>query len=167
MREPHTLDVEGDLLGRLLAEMAQSEKSASEHARKEAARLGEAEAPAKAMLAIAEHAERSLPVLEAFCENGTRQVSEAIGSAFSVIRDALTDRVVSAEKSYRGSVLGVHHGIGCAVLARAVAGTRRRMEVVDFCDRWLDERRALADACEHQIPWFATHVAVAEDRARA
>jgi hypothetical protein len=166
VREPHSLDLEGDLLERLLGEMVQSEKSASEHTRKEAERLGAGEGPANALLAVAEHADRSLPRFEAFCEVGASRVGEAIGSAFCAIRDALADRVMSAEKSYRGTVLGIHHGIGCAVLTRAVAGTRRRMEVVEFCDRWLDERRPLADACEHQIPWFATHVQVAEERGR-
>jgi hypothetical protein len=164
MRAEHSLDDQGDLLERLLAEMLQTEQSASEHPRKEAEALGADQPPAAAMLAIAEHAERCLPELRAFCAASPSRIGEAIGSAFSAIRDAVTDRLMSIEKSYRGTLLGLHHGIGCAVLMRAVAGTRRQMEIVDFCDRWLDQRRPLVDACERQIPWFATHVHEATEK---
>ncbi|HEU4430960.1 MAG TPA: hypothetical protein VFT98_19530 [Myxococcota bacterium] len=165
MSGEHTIDEEGDLLERLLAEMLQTEQSASEHPRKEAERLGAEQPPAAALLAVADHAERGLPELRAFCAATPSRLGEMIGGTFSAVRDAVTDRFLGAEKSYRGTLLGLQHGIGCAVLTRAVAGTRRRTEVVEFCDRWLDERRPLVDACERQIPWFATHVEQATDRA--
>jgi len=166
MAAEHQIDEKGDFLERLLTEMLQPEQSASEHPRKEAERLGAEQPPALALLAVAEHAQRWLPELRGLCAKPPTRLGEAIGSTFSAVRDAVTDRFLSHEKSYRGTLLGLQHGIGCAVLTRAVAGTRRRLEVVSHCDRWLDERRPLVDACERQLPWFATHVELASERVR-
>jgi hypothetical protein len=153
-----------ELLERLLAEMLQTETSAAEHARKEAERIGEGEPPALALLAAATHAERALPQLRAL-RGGSASVGEAIGHVFSALRDAASDRVMRDEKSYRATLLGLHHGVGCGVMTRAVAGTLRRTDIASFCDRWLDERRPLVDDCERQIPWFASHSEGVRERA--
>jgi hypothetical protein len=153
-----TIDRSGDLLERLLAEMLQTEISASEHPRKEAERLGPDAPPAAALRAVADHADRCLPELRSFRSGAAAPLAEKIGSALSKLRDGFADRLMQEEKSYRSTLLGLHHGIGCALLTRAVAGTRHRLEVVAWCDRWLGERRPLVDACERAIPWFATHV---------
>jgi hypothetical protein len=155
-----SLDHDGELLDRLLTEMLQTERSAVEHTLKEADRLGQA-SPAAPLRAVYDHAALGLPQLKALARDEGHSVGETLGQALSSLRDGLIDRLVTEEKSYRGTLLGLHHGIGCAILTRAVAGTVHRFDLVEYFDRWLAERRPLVDRCEREIPWFATHVDVA------
>jgi hypothetical protein len=156
---------EADLLDALLIEMAQTERSAKEHPRKEANRLGVDEPPARALLAVADHAERRLPELERLVGSTRSSIGEAIGNTFSVLREALADRLVSKEKSYRGTLIGLHHGVDCALLTRAVASVCERPELVRLLTVWLEEREPLVARCQREVEWFAAHADVARERA--
>jgi hypothetical protein len=158
---------EEQLLARLFVEMFQTEKSAVEHPPKEAARLGSG-TPGRALLATARHAERALAALTALAEREgfeRRKFGMAIGKTFSVMRSLLADRLLSQEKSYRGTVLGLQHGLDCAALTAAVAHASGRNEVAKFFERWLEERRPLVAECQRQAAWFAQHSAFAMKKA--
>jgi hypothetical protein len=157
-------ETEDALLSTLLTEMIQAETSAKEHPRKEAARLA-GEPPAFAMLAVSNHAERAVRDLERLSRNGTRSIGQTIGEAFSTVRDAVIDRLTSSEKSYRATLLGLHHGIDCATLTRAVASECGESELALFLSEWLRERRLLMYECEDQLRWFARHPRRATERA--
>jgi hypothetical protein len=159
---------EEQLLARLFVEMFQTEKSAVEHPPKEAARLGSGTPPGRALLATARHAERALAALTALAEREgfeRRKFGMAIGKTFSVMRSLLADRLLSQEKSYRGTVLGLQHGLDCAALTAAVAHASGRNEVAKFFERWLEERRPLVAECQRQAAWFAQHSAFAMKKA--
>jgi hypothetical protein len=154
-----------ELLQSLLAEMAQTEESARDHPRKEAERFAAGEPPALALLAVSSHAERALGGLERLSGPRSRGLGRAIGSTFSAVRETLGDRFVSREKSYRGTLLGLHHGIDCAVLTLAVAWACGRTDVVAFYTDWLDQRRPLVARCQREMTWFAAHPELATERA--
>jgi hypothetical protein len=153
------------LLGRLLSEMAQTEHSAAAHPRKEAARFDPNDAPAIALLDVSNHALRSLGELHRL--GGAQRFGAAFGIALSNVRNTLLDRIVSREKSYRATLIGLQHGIDCAILMQATARACSRPEIASFCDRWLDERCPLVDACRRAVPWFASHPALAMQRGTA
>jgi hypothetical protein len=75
-----------DLLETLLTEMAQTERSAREHPRKEANRLGVDAPPARALLAVTDHAERRLPEIERLAGSSRSSVGETIGNKLSLLR---------------------------------------------------------------------------------
>jgi hypothetical protein len=152
------------LLHGLLTEMAQTEQSAVAHPRKEAARLDRGATPALAMLAVAGHAERVLVEVERL--GGRPRLGKLLGTMLSTVRDAISDRMISRELSYRGTLIGLQHGLDCAVLTKAAAGACGRTDVVDFCERWLEERRPLVSECREAVTWFADHPALALQRAR-
>jgi hypothetical protein len=154
------------LLEALLVELAQTEKSATEHPRKEAARLGPGEPPARALLAVAEHAEKRLAELERFAGPRRGRIGEAIGKTFSALRRAMADRLLSKEKSYRGTLIGLQHGVDCALLTRSVASVCQRRDLVDFLADWLEERQPLVARCRRQVTWFASRAEVATERAQ-
>lgn len=156
---------EQDLLENLLIEMTQTERSAKEHPRKEAERLETGAPPARALLSVSSHAGRILPELERLAGPQRANIGETIGSLFSVVRDALLDKLISREKSYRGTLIGLHHGIDCAMLTRAVATTCARPEIVTFLDAWLAEREPLVVDCQRELGWFASRAELASERA--
>jgi hypothetical protein len=80
------------------------------------------------------------------------------------LRRAVFDRMMSREKSYRATLLGMHHGVDCALLTRAAAGVCGRADITSFLTEWLDERRPLVEDCTHQLAWFATHPEIARGR---
>src|SRR5688572_15180511 len=111
------------LYAKLCRELAQSEQSASVHPRREARRLGDT-APAQALLAIAAHADELRPRFEALMAKRQPkgiEIGRVFGRAFSAIRHAIADRLIDAERSYRGTLLGLHHGIDVTRLLREVA----------------------------------------------
>ena len=112
-----------DLLKILFVELCQTEESAIEHPRTEAERLA-ATPPAAALLAVSAHAERLRLELEAIAraeDLGTTTLGAKIGDALSVMRDFVIDRTVSREKSYRGTLIGMHHGVDVVRLVRHTA----------------------------------------------
>jgi hypothetical protein len=77
----------------------------------------------------------------------------------------VSDRLISAEKSYRGTLRGLDHGMDCATLTRAVASECGDFEVANLLSSWLQERQLLVYECEDQLKWFARHPRRATERA--
>jgi hypothetical protein len=157
--------VDEDLLDNLLIEMAQTERSSTLHPRREAERLGTGATPAIAFLAGADHADRVLPEIERLAGPKDGALGKAIGRTFSMVRDKFGDKLISKEKSYRGTLAGLHHGIDCALLTHAVATRCGRSDVAEFLARWLDERQPLVASCQRAVTWFAAHPDTAIERA--
>jgi hypothetical protein len=157
------------LLGRLFVELFQTEESARKHPRIEAERLGDT-APGRAMRVVSDHASRVLPELRRLAAAErleSRSLGSWIGDAFSVARRVAFDRMLDREKSYRGTLIGLYHGVDVVRLLRASARTDGRDRIAAFCDAWLDERIPLIDAAGRQLDWFAEHPQLALESSTA
>lgn len=155
------------LLATLFVELFQTEQSAREHPAVEADRLA-GTPPAEALLAVVAHAERVRPELEALAEReqlATTSVGARIGDALSIVRDFIVDRTVSREKSYRGTLIGMRHGVDLVRLVVAVAEAAGRPAIVDWCRRWLEVRPGLVERVVERLYWFAAHPDRARERA--
>jgi hypothetical protein len=144
-------------LRNLTRELFQTETSAAWHCRREAERLKGAPA-AETLLAIAEHAERVLSVLPALAEHEALPVSRlgsAVGVFFSQTRDKVIDRMIKAERSYRGTLLGARHGVDLVRMIRHVAEQSQHVRLMNFCDEWLAVRPRLVERMEENLAWFA------------
>jgi hypothetical protein len=147
------------LLRKLFAELFQAERSASRHGRREAKRY-ESAPPARSLRTVAEHAERELRELTALARlkgMQERRVGALVGESFSLLREFVGDRLVDAERSYRGTLLGMRHGIDLVDLIRRVADACGQVEVGGFCTRWLDERQPLVNELAQGLSWFAAN----------
>jgi hypothetical protein len=156
-----------ELRQKLCRELAQSERSAMVHPRREARRLGDIP-PAQALIALADHAEELRPRFEALMAKRQpkgRRIGSAVGQAFSTLRHGLLDRLIASERSYRGTLLGFKHGLDVARLLREVALREHDLLLVRFCDEMLIERSALVERAEQALTWFAECASL--DRARA
>lgn len=145
------------LRAKLCRELAQSERSADVHTRREARRLGDIP-PAKALLALGAHARAQRPRFDSLAaRRRTHGVpfARVVGGIFSVLRQLIFDRVIDAERSYRGTLLGFRHGIDTARLLRAVAVRLADDRLLGFCDEWLAQRIVLVGEAERQLAWFA------------
>jgi hypothetical protein len=145
------------LTHRLCRELAQAERSAMLHPRREALRLG-ATPPGIAMLANAEHAEAMWPRLQALFDRrqiGGIVVGRVVGRAFSELRQFVLDRVLDAERSYRGTLLGLYHGIDVVRLLGSAAARSQDEHLLQFCNEWLAERAFLVERAERALLWFA------------
>src|SRR5258705_13397876 len=101
------------LASALFPEVRQVERSAIRHSRKEAQRLGGCP-PAEALIAVAEHAARteaSLQTLLAERSASSNSVGAILGAAFSIGRSLAGDYLLTAERSYRATLLGLRHGL--------------------------------------------------------
>lgn len=153
----------GKLLESLYHEIQQSEESCAEHCRREAERLP-GTPPARALLALADHGRDALAELGALGPRlglPSRSVGRAVGSFFSAFREAIADRITREERSYRGTLLGLRHGMDAVRLMSHAATSIEATDVMAFCDRWMARREALlADATE-ELRWFASHPTIA------
>ncbi|CAN5755791.1 hypothetical protein BH11MYX3_BH11MYX3_38860 [soil metagenome] len=144
---------------KLCRELSQSEHSAIAQPRREARRLGEVP-PARAILAIAKHAEEQRPRLYALV-SGRRsgavgiELGRWIGELFSLLRHYLFDRLIDTERSYRGTLLGVSHGVDIVRLLSAVATREGDERLLQFCEEWLGERQSLLALAQEELAWFA------------
>lgn len=157
------------LLQSLFRELFQSERSAMKHPRREAERLGGGPA-AQALIAVSDHAKQVFAELSAAArasDIGVSRAGMAIGSLFSIARHVVLDRAVDAERSYRGTLLGMRHGIDVVKLIRKVADASGRVELAGFCTRWLEEREPLVERVESAMSWFAEHPQRAAEMPRA
>jgi hypothetical protein len=146
---------------KLCRELAQSEQSARIHPAREARRLGEVP-PANALRAIADHAEGMRMRFEALMVRDQALglgAGRAVGRLFSAVRHALLDRLIDVERSFRGTLLGVRHGIDVARLLREVAARSGDVYLARFCDELIGERTPLIAAAEQSLAWFAEHPA--------
>lgn len=151
----------------LFPEAFQTEESAVRHCSREAERLGKV-SPGIAMRDIAEHARRILPRLRELAQTRGVELAEAgsgIARTFSMARAMATDIALSQEKSYRGTLLGIHHGIGTFLLLEDAAVASGDQVLADFCAAWLAERARLAADVERELAWFAQNPDTALSRA--
>ena len=144
------------LRSKLCRELAQSEHDAKLHTMREARRLGPIP-PAVALRAIATHAEDQRPRFESLMRRHPPrlQLGRAVGFMFSTLRHYLVDRVLDTERSYRGTLLGLKHGLDVARLLREVALREGDTALVRFCDELVVERTRLVAGAEQQLVWFA------------
>lgn len=143
---------------KLCRELAQSERSADVHTRREARRLGDAP-PAHALLALGAHARAEKARFDALAckrqaESGL-QLARAVGGLFSTLRHVLFDRLIDTERSYRGTLLGFRHGLDIARLLREVSLRLGDDHLVGFIDDWMPRRLELLHVAERELAWFA------------
>lgn len=148
---------------KLCRELAQSEHDAVTHTLREAARLGP-RAPADRLCAIAAHAEHLRPRMDALMVPAQPlgiRVGRLVGEVFSGLRHYVVDRLISTERSYRATLLGLRHGIDAAWLLRDVARRTDHVRLFRFCDDLIAEREVLLREAERALVWFAEHPRVA------
>jgi hypothetical protein len=150
-------DVHQKLLHTLFIELFQTEQSADVHSRREADRLGSTP-PANALRAVANHAQAALGDFAALAEprgfSATR-AGMAVGSFFSQVRDLLADRLIDRERSYRGTLLGMRHGMDLVRSLRFVADAAGDTALTTALDAWLRVRAPLVDSVAAELAWFA------------
>ena len=147
------------LLPSLMTELFQTERSAYRHPIREAKRLGDVP-PAIALRAVAAHANEvldELPELARARGLAVAGVGAIVGETFSDVRHFFADRLVDRERSYRGTLLGMRHGIDLVSLLRAAAEDEADVELVAWCNRWLSVRRKLVIEVERELSWFGHH----------
>ncbi len=145
------------LRDKLSRELAQAEHDARIHTRREAGRLGDVP-PARALLAIADHADEVEVSIEKLI--GHRQpvglrLAHAVALAFSNARHYVFDRLIRTERSYRMTLLGLRHGLDVLRTLREVAASNHDVKLLKFCDRILVERLCLIEDAEQALAWFA------------
>jgi hypothetical protein len=157
------------LLQHLVRELWQTETSAMRHGRREAGRLGDTP-PGRALSASASHAELVLDALPDLARREKLVISGAgiaLGNLFSELRDTLLDKLIASERSYRGTLLGLRHGVDVVRALLEVATRSGRSELAAYCGQWLDARVPLVAAIEREMSWFAEHPERALQPARA
>ena len=157
------------LVATLLPEAFQTEESAASHCKREAERLVGV-APSHPMLALSEHAKRTLVELQKLVElrgYGEPTGARGVGRLLSDIRELTTDLVLSSEKSYRGTLLGLHHGIDTFMLLKDAAVECGDEGLAHLCRNWLTERTALVAEAERELAWFAANPEIAMKRAKS
>lgn len=155
------------LLAALIPEMFQTEQSAVTHCAREAERLGDGP-EAQGMLAVSRHATLALDALKALsAARGWEAATtgRAIGTSLSELRDKIADRIISAESSYRGTLMGMRHGFDLFTLARSTAKAEGDLELASFCETWLAVRGPLIEQAADTLTWFAGHPDRAMQRA--
>lgn len=141
----------------LLAEFFQTERSAIEHCHKEAERLGGEVPPAKSMEQVCEHAQHCLEALKALTSKHKNK-GEVAGDAFSFLREMVGDNLLTYEQSYRGTLLGMTHGMDMVETLHGVSGELGDRDLEALCKRWLSERRPLVETCRRvSVSWFVAH----------
>lgn len=148
------LESRATLVESLLRELHQTERSCATHCRREAERFP-GERPAYALIHLADHAESVLERMKPLGRDGTAQkIAEGFGSFLSVCREAVLDRIVREERSYRGTLLGVRHGIDLVILLRNAAISEKSDLMLDFADKWLARRTMLWEEAVAALEWF-------------
>lgn len=134
-----------ELIPALIPELFQSERSAVSHGRREARRWGDTP-PAQSLLAVAAHAEAWLVQWQSLASARNlsgKSVGQAIGETFSLVRDRLADNLVRAELSYRGTLLGMRHGVDLIRFLRDAAAAAGDTALAEACSFAFDERTVL------------------------
>lgn len=145
------------LYRKLCRELAQAEQAADLHPRRQARQLGNT-APANAFLDIADHARSWWPAYRAAAGHALGLgAGVTVGKMFSAIRYVAVDRWIDAQRAYRGTLLGLRHGVDCARLLGEVATDVGNAPLVRWCDEMLEGRLLLLAEAERALAWFARH----------
>lgn len=150
---------ERKLLDTLVRELSQAERSAQRHGALEADRLG-AVPPASAMRAVARDADAVLRELPGMCRKMGLPASPAgisMGTLFSVLRTTVADRLIDRERSYRGTLLSMRHGVDLVHLLRSAARADKHKDLAAWCDAWLIRREPLVGDVALHLAWFGRH----------
>lgn len=151
------------LLHSLLREMQQTECSALLHCGKEATRLG-THGPIGPLRAIVAHVAEFKPQLDELVFEqrvAWPRVGDLSGRAMSFVRSAVFDKLAGHERSYRGTLLGVRHGLDVARMLHQVAIEGANPPVAAFASQWLVGREPLILPLVAGLGWFAAHPGVA------
>lgn len=144
---------------KLCRELAQSEHDAIIHCLREASRYG-AQPPGQVLRGIADHARQLRPRLD-WLWGGKQGVgiraARVVGEVFSAVRHFAVDWMIDAERSYRATLLGLHHGLGAARLLREVVSLQHDHDAIRVCDELLEGRARLIARAEERLRWFADH----------
>lgn len=140
----------------LCHELAQAEQSARVHPLREARRLGDIP-PARALIAVSNHARSLQPRLEALLSTriDAPGIGRLAGESLSRIRQLVVDRVLTTQQSFRFTLIGITHGVDGARLLRAVAEQRDDQPLETFCAELLRTRIALLEDAHAALAWFA------------
>src|SRR4051812_3408220 len=150
---------------KLCRELSQSEHSAVVQTRREARRLGDIP-PAHALLQISAQARAIRPRLDALIA-GRRatvrgvEIGKVVGELFSMLRHYLFDRMIDTERSYRGTLLGLDHGIDIVRMLAAICERDGDEHLAVFCEEWLATRIALVEGARACLAWFTAQPAFA------
>jgi len=144
-------------------ELYQTEASARRHCQRESRRLPDTP-PGRAMEVVSRHAAATLRVLPDVV--GGRgfvadQAGRVLGTSFSLLR-RITDPLLGRERSYRMTVLGIHHGIDTVRIIRNLAIDAGDDHLAAWCDAWLDTRLRLLQNAELALLWFGPAVAAGQ-----
>ncbi len=151
------------LIATLVRELFQTENSALRHPAREAERLGYLP-PSRAMEVISRHAAGVLDELPHLAHARGLPTSFGgltAGRAFSVARDKIVDLFLTTEKSYRGTLVGLRHGVDLVKLLRETAAAADDRDLATFCDHWLAERVPLIADAAGELAWFGARPDVA------
>ena len=157
------------MLRTLGRELFQTETSAAWHCRREARRLGMVP-PALALESVADHAEGTLRELPELARRHDMPISSGghlTGRLFSAVRQVIVDRFIEAERSYRGTLLGIRHGVDLVRLIQHVAVAQQDQGLARWCAGWLSVRTALSGRIEDELAWFARNPIAATAGARS
>ena len=156
------------LLHNVVHEVFQTETSAVRHCRREAERLG-ATGPGRAMMAISGHASQVLEALGPICQREGLPISvggSTAGMLLSEMRDKVLDRLIQSERSYRGTLMGLHHGIDLMKLVTLAAEASGKPFLLELCNNWIPARTALVQLAVEELSWFVMHPERATEIAR-
>ncbi len=142
------------LMDKLIREISRAETQASEHAPREAKRIGDVP-PVHALREVAAHAAAMRGRFELLLQgHGISAGRTGVGASLASLRSLVVDRVVDPERAFRTAVLDLRHGIDVVKLLREIARCEELFGVIRWCDDWLGARRSLVTRVEAQLPWF-------------
>lgn len=153
---------ENPILARAWGELFQTERSAERHPLVEADRLGEVP-PALPMRLISAHATRALGELEMLARERGHEAAlagRAVGDFFSQMRQKLADLTLTQEMSYRGTLLGIRHGVDLMTLVHHASASDPQLHA--WTATWLEERTVLVDGVARALAWFGANPDAAE-----
>jgi hypothetical protein len=81
----------------------------------------------------------------------------SVSRVLSFMRSAVGDRLLDKERSYRGTLLAMRHGVDLVRLLRSAARADRYRELAAWCDAWLARREPQVADVAQQLSWFGRH----------
>ena len=144
------------LLRSLAPELFQTETLAARHCRREAQRV--ADTPlAAALLAVAAHAEvarRELYEIAWTRKFPHGSLRSLLGNLFGEAGQRLADRLIARQRSYRGTLLGMRHGVDVVHMLELTAREAGRGPLASWAERWLRRREPLVRGVERELAGY-------------